>query len=201
MHTLVLGRTGSGKTTLLRQLGGEFRRAGLCVLTWSSIPHEFDGIATRSHRNFGEFMADVFSHSRCAVIVDEAGEVMRAEQVADSGTLATRSRHLGHRVFFSAQRATGLLAPLVRDQCSSAYVFRVSKSDARALADEFAHEELLAAPGFRPGEYLRVDFNGTERRNLFLSTQIRDTQGGVEDERTLSGGGHPRIHLVGGDRK
>ena len=201
MHTLVFGRTGSGKTTLLRQLGGEFRLAHLCVLTWSSIPHEFDGIATRSHRNFGEFMADVFAHQRCVVIVDEAGEVMRAEQVADSGTLATRSRHLGHRVFFSAQRATGLLAPLVRDQCSSAYVFRVSHSDARALADEFAHEELRLAPSFRPGEYLRVDFNGAQRRDLFQSTRNSDTQGGVDAHASDSGRGDSRLHRVGGIRK
>jgi hypothetical protein len=99
--------------------------------------------------------------------VDEAGEVVSFAARNQTQTLATRTRHLGHSVHFAAQRAA-MIAPTVRDQCERAYIFRVSFSDAKALADEWGEPEIIAARSFRKGEYFVVDERGASKRCLDL---------------------------------
>lgn len=81
--------------------------------------------------------------------------------------LATRTRHLAHSMHFAAQRAA-MVPPNVRDQCERLYVFRVSRSDAKALADEYAEPEILQAQSFGKGEFLVVDQRGCSKRVLDL---------------------------------
>lgn len=138
------------------------------MVAWTPIPHEFDGHADVAFSDLGAFLDYVFTHQRCAIIVDEAGEAVSAREIADTAKLATRSRHLGHAVHFCAQRAAGLIAPLVRDQCERAYIFRVSASDARDLANEWGHPEIASAAHFERGEYFRVTMNACEKRVISL---------------------------------
>jgi hypothetical protein len=165
-HVLVIGQTGMGKTRLLRAIGRRYRRAGIALLAWTPIPHEFEGIATASYSDLDAFVARVFEHVRCAVFLDEAGEALTPEQIRTTGKLATRSRHLGHSVHFAAQRAAGLVPPLVRDQCELAYVFRIGRSDAEALGNQRGHAELANACTLAPLEYYRVSWDRCEKRVL-----------------------------------
>lgn len=166
MHVLVIGQTGMGKTRLLRAIGKRYRKAGIALLVWSPIPHEFDGIATTTDVDLERFVARVFAHVRCAVFLDEAGEALTPEQIRTTGKLATRSRHLGHSVHFAAQRAAGLVPPLVRDQCELLYCFRIGRSDAESLGNQRGHRELEAASTLAPGEYFRVSWDRCEKRAL-----------------------------------
>jgi hypothetical protein len=90
-----------------------------------------------------------------------------------TGWVATLTRHSAHSVHFISQRAAGLVAPLVRDQCERLYAFRVSASDARALASEYGHGELAGASSLVvcPGvssEYFVSDWRGCAKRVLAL---------------------------------
>lgn len=165
-HTLIIGQTGMGKTRLLRRLARRYRQAGIALLAWSPIPHEFEGLASRTFADLDAFVACVFGHIRCAVILDEAGEALSAEQLRTTAKLATRSRHLGHSVHFAAQRAAGLVPPLVRDQCEVLFCFRIGRSDAEALGNQRGHRELELACSLAPGEYFRATWDRCERRRL-----------------------------------
>lgn len=68
---------------------------------------------------------------------------------------------------FAAQRAQ-MIVPTVRDQCERAYIFRVSFSDAKNLADEWGEPDIIAARSFRKGEYIVVDERGASKRCLDL---------------------------------
>lgn len=167
MHTLILGRTGTGKTSLLKLLSNEYRRRGIESLIFTSIRREFEGYG-HVHYDLDEFLSVVFASRRCAVFVDEAGEAVDRSHITKTAPLATRSRHLGHAVHFSAQRAS-MIWPTVRDQCERAYIFRVSISDARDLANDYGFLEIAQASAFQPGEYFVVDRRGCQKRSLDLA--------------------------------
>lgn len=160
MHSLVLGQTGAGKSTLLKQLITRYRQSGIGVLAFTTVPGDFEGYASEVFYDVEPFLARVFATQRCAIIVDEAGEVTNQSRIRETAPLATRSRHLGHVVHFSAQRASGLVGPLVRDQCTRLYLFRVGEGDAIDLARDWGGRKTRAlfdqVPDFGAGEYLYV---------------------------------------------
>lgn len=175
MHSLVLGQTGAGKSTLLKRLITRYRQSGIAVLAFTTVPGDFEGYASEVFYDVGPFLERVFATQRCAIIVDEAGEVTNQSRIRETAPLATRSRHLGHVVHFSAQRASGLVGPLVRDQCSRLYLFRVGEQDASDLAKDWGGRKARAAfdevADFEEGEYLFVQRfpPRLERRKLDLA--------------------------------
>ena len=175
MHTLILGQTGSGKSTLLKVLAGHYRRSGIPVVAYTSVVGDFAGHADEVHHDVDVFLQRVFQARRCAIFVDESGEVTNSTRIRETAPLATRSRHLGHVVHFSAQRAQGLIGPIVRDQCTRLYLFNTSWDDASLMARSWTRDAegralLESAPSFAQGEYVHVKrFPYTiERRRLDL---------------------------------
>lgn len=160
-----------GKSTLLKLLAREYRRQGVCVVAFTTIPGDFEGHVDRVYYELPKFLEAVYAGRQWAVFVDESGSVTGSPKLLqDTAPLATQSRHLGHSVHFAAQRAPGMLPPIIRDQCERAYVFRVSKSDARDLANEYGHDEILAAAQFQRGEYLICEASRCEKRVLSLDS-------------------------------
>ncbi len=169
MHVLILGRTGQGKSTLLRQLSRQYQKAGVRTLLFTTVQSASDRQSfSEVYYDRAQFMQRVFASTRCCVFIDEAGEMVNRSLATETQILATRTRHLGHSVHFAAQRAA-MIVPTVRDQCERAYIFRVSWSDAKALADEYGEPDVLAARSFRKGEYIVVDERGAAKRVLDFS--------------------------------
>ncbi len=160
-HVLILGMTMSGKTTLGRGLAAEYGHRGIGRLVLDPIGDP-RWPADRLTTDPEEFLAWCQQARGCAVFIDEAGEVVGRYQ-DEQHWLATRSRHYGHRAHFLAQRAQQI-APLVRDQCTTLFLFRVSLSDAKLLADEWGREELRQAHTLGQGEYFAVTKFGACRR-------------------------------------
>ena len=160
-HALILGQTGSGKSTLLKEMMHTFRGMGITCIAFTSIEGDFRGWASEVYHDVDPFLQRVFQCTRCAIFVDESGEVTNAARIGETATLATRTRHLGHAVHFAAQRASGLVGPLVRDQCSRLYCFRLSSDDGKLLARDWAGDDageamLRGARGLGAGEYIYV---------------------------------------------
>lgn len=124
------------------------------------------------------FLRAVSNARECMVFVDESGEMIGRFN-EEMQWLATRARHYGHVSHFLTQRATQLAAT-VRTQCSHAFVFRSSATDARILADEFACPQLAASCALPIGGYLYVGADGrVTRGDLFGKT--RDFPQGSSD--------------------
>ena len=145
----------------MRQLMGEYRSRQIPCLAFHPNPSEFEGYASDVYLQVGPFMQAVFESSRCAVFIDESGEVTSPARIQETAPLATRTRCRGHVVHFAAQRCQGLIGPIARDQCTRLYLFRVSWDDARLIAKDWARDaESLAlmqrAPSFEAGEYVAV---------------------------------------------
>lgn len=159
-----------GKSTLLKCLARDYRAAGLRVVAYTSVRGDFEGHADRVFYELDPFLDAVYSAQRWVVYVDESGTVTHPKLLERTAPLATQTRHLGHSVHFAAQRAPGMLPPIIRDQCERAYVFRVSRSDARALADEYGHAQLEQACALQRGEYFVANAQGCEKRALSFSS-------------------------------
>lgn len=142
-HNLILGRTESGKTTLAKRLAQVYRSRGYKVIVLDALmdPHWPADFLTSDRETFSQV---VQQSRRCFVFVDEAGEYIGRYET-EMHWLATRGRHFGHSTYFVCQRAMQI-AKLVRDQCTSLFLFACSPSDAKLLADEFGAEALLQAP-------------------------------------------------------
>lgn len=167
MHVLILGRTGTGKSTLLKMLAAQYKRSGVEPLIYTAIRGELDSYG-QCYYEIEPFLARVFAEKKRPVFVDEAGEVVDRSHIARTAPLATRTRHLGHALHFSAQRAA-LIMPTARDQCERAYIFRVSSTDARDLSNEYGNAALLEACTLSKGEYFKIDWHGCEKRKLDLA--------------------------------
>ena len=135
-------------------------------MAYTPYPADFDGHVDEIYTDDGLFLRAVEATTRRAVFVDEAGEITNLSRVRETSFLATRSRHQGHVVHFSSQRAAGLVSPIVRDQCTRLYLFRVSATDAKVMADEYAAPELAGAASLGPGDYFAATHSGVERRKL-----------------------------------
>jgi len=96
------------------------------------------------------FMQLVRQNRNCTVFVDEAGDFCTSYD-RDSHWLATRARHLGHQSVFISQRPT-MVAKNIRDNCDKLFCFRISKYDAKEMANDYVCDDLLAAPELAKGE-------------------------------------------------
>ena len=61
------------------------------------------------------------------------------------------------------------VAKKIRRECAYLYLFNVFEGDAKALAKEWNHPELLEAPGLQPGEcFFCGKFGSVKKLNVFL---------------------------------
>ncbi len=169
MHNLVVGISGSGKSTLAFVLADGHAKRGDQVLV---LDPNRDNWPTDDRYIFDDplrFLQVAKQSQRCALFIDEAGEVIgRGKHAREMQWITTRSRHWGHRVYLICQRATQVELN-IRSQCTTGYVFRQSPGDSRALADTFADDKLLAASELQTGEFLHVrSCKGTVLRKLDL---------------------------------
>jgi len=89
----------------------------------------------------------------CILIIDEAPEHC-GHHDKESFWLATRSRHLGHSVFFIAQRGK-MVSPTVRSQCTRLIMFNQGPFDCRELWQDFGHNEIKdRGPKLKQFQYL-----------------------------------------------
>ena len=168
MHTLIIGMTESGKTTLGKKMVAHYRARGVAsaVLDPLSDPGWQADYVTKNRQ---EFLTTVKQSRSLAVFVDEAGESV-GQYEYEMHWLATRGRHYGHACHFLAQRAQQI-AKTVRDQCSVAYIFACSRSDAKMLADEYNDEVLAQCNRLKKGEFFRVGrFDEAKKYRIDFST-------------------------------
>lgn len=166
MHTMVIGRTESGKTTLLKRLIRYYHGRGLNCLVLDALNDPTWGA------DFVTDDPDLFidvakANVDCILMIDESGEMV-GHYDREAFWLATQSRHFGHSSFFASQRAQQI-APTVRHQTSALALFRVSKSDAKILYDDFVDDLILTAPGLDQGEYIySPPFQPAIKKRLFV---------------------------------
>jgi hypothetical protein len=167
-HVLIMGMTLSGKTTLAKRLCHAYMAQGInCIVLdpindpgWNT-PYTF--------RDGTEFL-DVCKASRqCAVFIDESGSAI-GTHAHEMQWLATQARHWGHKSHFIMQRGQQL-DKTMRDQCTHLYLFRVSKDDAKILANEFAQDELLQANELKQFEFFSTSKFGTPRREYLTASE------------------------------
>lgn len=80
----------------------------------------------------------------------------------DNWWLFTRGRHFGIEACAITQRPT-LIAPTVRGMCNDVFVFKVSKSDAQMLANDYAAQGLENASELDQGEFLRSSWKNKKK--------------------------------------
>lgn len=106
--------------------------------------------------NPDRFLQAVFNCRRCALVVDEAGEVIGHHNKAMQ-YIATRARHQDHSAFFVAQRAR-MVPPNVRGNCHYLAALSQTPPDAKILAEEFNQPRLATElPNLRPFRYIFAD--------------------------------------------
>jgi energy-coupling factor transporter ATP-binding protein EcfA2 len=163
-HSLIIGTTGSGKTTLAIELARAYKRRKRPVLVLDPFRDARwrDAGVTLLTDNPEHFMRAATRNRDCALFIDESGKVV-GRYNDDMFWLATDARHYGHSSHFIAQRAMQL-SPTVRDQCEYLFLFRVSRRDAKLLAEEYTDDSLLESSALPKGEYFFKSRFGPARR-------------------------------------
>lgn len=142
VHCLIVGQGTSGKTILAQQLAASYKKRGLSVLVYDPI-NDPAWLCDYRTDDPQAFLWEAKRRRDCALFVDEAGTIYGLYEPRYLW-LGTMSRHWGHIAHFIAQR-TVQVEKTVRDQCDTAFLFKVGLTDAKTLADEFACAELEGA--------------------------------------------------------
>jgi hypothetical protein len=141
VHCLYTGVTQSGKTTLARMHARVLDRAGYDVLVYDPVRTETHGgdwpDRAEVHTDLQKFLSVCKSSRDKFVFVDEAADVFNLAQ-AENHWLLRRGRHAGLYVRMIATRPKNI-APNARTQCALAYVFRLSRDDAKEIFADFGH--------------------------------------------------------------
>lgn len=154
---LIVGTGESGKSLLAKSMAAHYEKSGLAVTVFDPIMTEWsaDAFVTFDEPEFFEEIQKSYNEELTqAVFVDEADTLFSIGQ-KENFWLLTRGRHFKLYMHVITQRPA-LVAPTIRSQCNELYVFRVSKADAKLLAEDFAHEGVLEATELQQGEYLHV---------------------------------------------
>ncbi len=149
-HKLVLGLTGMGKSCLLRRLIARAKVAGYDALVLDPNG-EPDWGAAYSTTDPADFLDVAQRSTECLLVVDEAGETLSRDP--NFRWIVTRSRHLGHLAVLSSHGATDIL-PVMRKQCTEAYIFRQNWQDAKQLALQYSDRLFERAPELAVGQYI-----------------------------------------------
>lgn len=160
-HVLIAGMTESGKTTLGKTLAKAYRERGVPVMVLDPMndPGWPEGSIIRDREMFLQRAKLVQQH---AIFIDESGQEI-GRYAREMQWLATQARHWGHKSHFICQRIQQL-DTTIRGQCSSLYLFTVSRKDADLLAEEWAKEELRGAHTLDQGEFFFTTRYGEIRR-------------------------------------
>lgn len=172
-HSLICGTTMSGKTTLAQILAHEYRANDICTIVldpfkdpkWGnpcdSTPEHAGHMITSNSQLFLA-TAKAPGTIQCALFADEGSESV-GHYAGPMRWLATMARHWGHKSHFITQ-APQTLDPVIRAQCSQAFIFRVNQSAMKILADEYCQPEILKAGELEKGEFIYVARFGKPRR-------------------------------------
>ncbi len=147
----ILGQGRSGKTTLAKQLAAGFRRAGVGVLVLHLAGDPWEAASWQTD-DPDRFSAMFWRARRCACFMEfaDAGVEKFAK---DFERTATQGRHLGHRMFYIAQRHTQI-STLIRDQWDAFWLFACGVKTAASLVEEFADPAISEAMTYPRYQYL-----------------------------------------------
>lgn len=175
MHVLIVGITNTGKTTLAFEMARRYKAKGKKIIVldpdlrseWgviniASVSKEAGTEVTK----FGVmtddpdlFLKIAKESQSCALFIDESGSMI-GRYDTQLEWLATQSRKWGHKSHFIMQRGSQV-SPTVRNQCSSAFVFKQSVDDAKVLSNNFVCTEFQEAPKLSKGEYIaKIEVDG-----------------------------------------
>ncbi len=164
-HGLITGMTMSGKTTLAKALASQIVAQGspVIVLDPLSDPGWNTQFCTSDPQQFLKW----YWQSRCAVaFIDESGQAVGRYNLPMTET-ATRGRHWGHVNFYIMQEATQI-APIIRSQCSTIYLFTSSAREGLRMSEEFNAPELMQCTALPQGHYMKATrFGGVQRGRVF----------------------------------
>jgi hypothetical protein len=152
-HTLIIGMSESGKTSLAKQIAANMRARNIRTMALDPLRDPawpVDFITADQH----EFLRTFWASKKCAAFMDEGGQSVGRYNLAMQETV-TKGRHWGHACYLIAQKATQL-APVVRDMCSTLFVFSVAPSSAKMLAEDFNNDLILQASTLKQFEFICV---------------------------------------------
>jgi len=172
VHVLIAGITNTGKTTLAFEMAALYKKNGQRiivldpdlrpewnVLSWHENITELDmkhGVMTDEPE---QFLLICKNAQSCALFIDESGSMI-GRYDTQLEWLATQSRKWGHKSHFIMQRGSQV-SPTVRNQCSSAFVFKQSPDDAKVLSNNFVCPAFLEAPSLKKFEYIaKIEVDG-----------------------------------------
>lgn len=151
MHVLIVGITNTGKTTICFEMSARYRAAGKKVIVLDpDLRKEWNADYITDDPQ--EFLTVCKNSQSCALFIDESGSMI-GKYDTQLEWLATQSRKWGHKSHFIMQRGSQV-SPTVRNQCSSAFVFKQSPDDAKVLSNNFVCPQFLEAPSLSKGEYI-----------------------------------------------
>lgn len=179
-HTLITGVTQSGKTTLAREIARGLAKKKQDIVVYDpnietatagggwpegsviiTDPIQFENYMNRD---------DV---SRAHVFVDEADEIF-SHELKHNVWMLKKGRHYGLAMYVMTQRPK-MVAPTVRNQCSTCYMFRLATADAKEICADFGHNfpEVITNNGelyqLDKGDFLVLNSGSAEfsRANIF----------------------------------
>lgn len=172
-HSLIIGVTESGKTTLARSLARNLAKRKQNVIVYDPVRTPTAGgdwpksaVIFDDEREFWKYLnRDDVGHSH--IFVDEAGDLFNMAK-PENFWLLTRGRHYGFFVYCMCQRPK-MIAPSVRFQCATCYMFRLAHSDASEISKDFGHEWPIDNAPLDTGDFLTLHSGSVkvERANIF----------------------------------
>jgi DNA helicase HerA-like ATPase len=158
-HTLYTGITESGKTTLARYIARMAQQNKQQVFVFDPVGTQTagGGWGDRAiiYDDFEAFMDAVeqtpITHAH--LFIDEAMEHFGVGD-KENHWLATRGRHKHLVCHFIAQRPK-MLAPNVRTQCTTGYIFRLSPDDMDTVGEDYGHGN-LSRFSLESGQFLKL---------------------------------------------
>ena len=155
-HTLILGRTLMGKTFLAKELCRQYKAHSLQSIVLDPLLDP-GWQASFITKDSNEFLRVAKESRSCALFIDESAQTI-GRYAHEMKWCATTSRHWGHKAHFLSHRFVDL-DKTVRDQCSTLYIFHLSFSDARVLADEYTNQRLKQVSALKKYEFFKIDEN------------------------------------------
>lgn len=157
-HKLIVGVTESGKSTLARSMAHDASRRGIVIVVYDpTLSPDWSGeFITADEDEFFHWLRKIYEKQNRPIlaVVDEADTIMSMSH-RHNWWLFMRGRHFGIEAIAITQRPTNI-APSVRGNTSELYAFQIPKSDAAALADDFAAPGIIGAGELTQGEFLRA---------------------------------------------
>lgn len=168
MHSSIYGITLSGKSHFAKDTArAAGKRETRCVALdpmGSEWPDNVR-VCTDWDADFLAALQELSEGGGGLVFVDEA-DIFLSQSARHNWWLVTRGRHFGFKVYVISQRPA-LVAPTVRTQCESVYMYRLSENDAKMIADECADKKVgETVPKLKQGTMAYAHWGATGEREL-----------------------------------